>query len=75
MPPAMPPNCYSGYSAADGALTKSVTTAGDVLLDWSLGTFVVAGKHLHTSQTNGSPRIRELEGELEVLLFERIGRA
>lgn len=39
-----------------------------------LGTFAAAGEHLHTSQANASSRIRELEGELDVLLFERIGR-
>jgi len=39
-----------------------------------LGTFAAAGEHLHTSQANVSSRIRELESELDVLLFERIGR-
>jgi DNA-binding transcriptional LysR family regulator len=39
-----------------------------------LGTFAAAGEHLHTSQANVSSRIRELESELGVLLFERIGR-
>ena len=39
-----------------------------------LGTFAAAGEYLHTSQANVSSRIRELESELDVLLFERIGR-
>ncbi|MFL9884219.1 LysR family transcriptional regulator [Paraburkholderia agricolaris] len=33
----------------------------------------VAGEYLHTSQANVSSRIRGLESELDVLLFERIG--
>lgn len=39
-----------------------------------LGTFAAAGEHLHTSQANVSSRIRELESELDVMLFDRIGR-
>lgn len=39
-----------------------------------LGTFAAAGEHLHTSQANVSLRIRELENELGVTLFDRIGR-
>lgn len=39
-----------------------------------LGTFSVAAERLHTSQANVSARIRELEEELDIALFERIGR-
>jgi DNA-binding transcriptional LysR family regulator len=39
-----------------------------------LGTFSAAAERLHTSQANVSARIRELEEELNVLLFDRIGR-
>lgn len=39
-----------------------------------LGTFGAAGEHLHTSQATVSSRIRELENELDVMLFDRIGR-
>jgi DNA-binding transcriptional LysR family regulator len=39
-----------------------------------LGTFSAAAERLATSQANVSARIRELENELDVLLFDRIGR-
>src|SRR6266550_2256284 len=39
-----------------------------------LGTFNAAAERLHTSQANVSSRIRELEQDLEVVLFDRIGR-
>ncbi len=39
-----------------------------------LGTFSAAAERLHTSQANVSARIRELESELDVTLFDRIGR-
>jgi DNA-binding transcriptional LysR family regulator len=39
-----------------------------------LGTFSAAAERLHTSQANVSARIRELEEELSVSLFDRIGR-
>lgn len=39
-----------------------------------LGTFSAAAERLNTSQANVSARIRELESELGVLLFDRIGR-
>jgi DNA-binding transcriptional LysR family regulator len=39
-----------------------------------LGTFSAAAERLHTSQANVSARIRELEEELDVPLFDRIGR-
>jgi len=39
-----------------------------------LGTFSAAAERLHTSQASVSARIRELEEELEVALFDRIGR-
>ena len=39
-----------------------------------LGTFSAAAERLHTSQANVSARIRELEEELDIALFERIGR-
>ena len=39
-----------------------------------LGTFNAAAERLHTSQANVSARIRELEQDLEVVLFDRIGR-
>jgi DNA-binding transcriptional LysR family regulator len=39
-----------------------------------LGTFSSAAERLHTSQANVSARIRELESELDVTLFDRIGR-
>jgi DNA-binding transcriptional LysR family regulator len=39
-----------------------------------LGTFSAAAERLHTSQANASARIRELESELDVVLFDRIGR-
>ena len=39
-----------------------------------LGTFSAAAERLHTSQANVSARIRELEQDLEVVLFDRIGR-
>jgi DNA-binding transcriptional LysR family regulator len=39
-----------------------------------LGTFSAAADRLNTSQANVSARIRELEGELGVALFDRIGR-
>ncbi len=39
-----------------------------------LGTFSAAAERLHTSQANVSARIRELEEELDVALFDRIGR-
>src|SRR5919204_3305683 len=39
-----------------------------------LGTFSAAAERLYTSQANVSARIRELEDELDVLLFDRIGR-
>jgi DNA-binding transcriptional LysR family regulator len=39
-----------------------------------LGTFSAAAERLHTSQANVSARIRELEQELDVALFDRIGR-
>lgn len=38
------------------------------------GTFSAAAERLATSQANVSARIRELENELDVLLFDRIGR-
>jgi DNA-binding transcriptional LysR family regulator len=39
-----------------------------------LGTFHAAAERLHTSQANVSARIRELEQDLDVVLFDRIGR-
>ena len=39
-----------------------------------LGTFSAAAERLCTSQANVSARIRELENELDVLLFDRVGR-
>lgn len=39
-----------------------------------LGTFNAAAERLHTSQANASARIRELEQDLDVVLFDRIGR-
>ena len=39
-----------------------------------LGTFSAAAERLHTSQANVSARIRELEEELGLALFDRIGR-
>jgi DNA-binding transcriptional LysR family regulator len=39
-----------------------------------LRTFAAAGEYLHASRANVSSRIRELENELGVLLFEYIGR-
>lgn len=39
-----------------------------------LGTFSAAAERLNTSQANVSARIRELEEELGVALFDRIGR-
>lgn len=39
-----------------------------------LGTFSAAAERLATSQASVSARIRELESELDVLLFDRIGR-
>src|SRR5206468_6623656 len=39
-----------------------------------LGTFSAAADRLATSQANVSARIRELENELDVFLFDRIGR-
>lgn len=39
-----------------------------------LGTFSAAAERLNTSQANVSARIRELEEELSVALFDRIGR-
>lgn len=39
-----------------------------------LGTFSAAAERLHTSQASVSARIRELEEELDVPLFDRIGR-
>jgi len=39
-----------------------------------LGTFGAAAEHLHMSQASVSSRIRELEAELDVMLFNRIGR-
>lgn len=39
-----------------------------------LGTFGAAAEHLHTSQGSVSSRIRELEAELDVMLFNRVGR-
>lgn len=40
-----------------------------------LGTFSAAAERLHTSQANVSARIRELEEQLDVVLFDRIGRS
>lgn len=39
-----------------------------------LGTFNAAAERLHTSQANVSSRIRELEQDLDIVLFDRIGR-
>src|ERR1700682_532619 len=39
-----------------------------------LGTFIAAAERLQTSQANVSARIRELEQDLDVVLFDRIGR-
>jgi DNA-binding transcriptional LysR family regulator len=39
-----------------------------------LGTFNAAAERLHTSQANVSARIRELEQDLAIVLFDRIGR-
>ena len=39
-----------------------------------LGTFSAAAERLYTSQASVSSRIRELEMELDVVLFDRIGR-
>lgn len=39
-----------------------------------LGTFSAAAERLYTSQASVSSRIRELETELDVVLFDRIGR-